>query len=87
MEMPFNLNAWSAGCRVPGGTTGPIEDTPLEHAESDVLLTAESALRELPAARAASVRRARRLVLNPDYPPSETLEQIARLFASRWPCK
>ena len=87
MEMPFNQNARSAGGRLPGGATEPFGNTPLEHSGSEVLPTAESALRELPAARAASVRRARRLVLNPDYPPSEALEQIARMFALRWPCK
>jgi len=87
MEMPYNLNAWSSGRRVPREPTGPFEDTPLEHDGSDDLLTAESVLRELPAARPVSVRRAQRLVLDPDYPSSETLEQIARLLALRWPSK
>ena len=87
MEMPLNLNAWSAGRQPPGGTTGPHANTPLKSDGSEDLLTAKSILRELPAARSVSVRRARRLVLDPNYPPSETLEQIARLFALHWPCK
>ena len=87
MEMPFNQKARSTGCPLPGGITGPLASTRLKHDGSNHLLPAESVLRELPAARALSVRRARRLVLDPDYPPSETLEQIARLFALRWPCK
>jgi len=85
IEMPSNLNAGSAGSRPPGGNPVPLEDAHLGREASEDLLGAESALRDLPAARAVMVRRAQRLVLDPDYPPREALDQIARLFALRWP--